>query len=128
MSSFKLNTFLKLVADNVNFIAKLERKNKTVKRPGLYIYIPMHVLSEHSLIKEIKNYYSIFTLPDVLIRNDKFRAKVTDVNGNTVYVYMYKGRDTYEDFEIKKIKLEYSILYDAASDEAKRAYDKSIKK
>ena len=88
----------------------------------------MHVLSEHSLVKDIKRCHDIFSLPDVLIKHDKFRAKVTDVDDNTVYIYMHKGKTEYKDFDIKKIKIEYSILYDAASDEAKRAYDKSIKK
>ena len=130
MNSFKINTFLKLVADNVNFVAKLERKITTKKKEGLYIYIPMHILSDHTLIKEIVNYYDIFLLPDVLIDNNKFRAKVTDEQNNIIYVYMYKDKNEINkrnNFKIKKIKLEYLILYDAASAEAQRTYDKSLK-
>lgn len=131
--NFKFTDFSKTLQTNIRFMENLERKIKNHKNPGLRIFVPMNVLSNHSLIKDIKSITEFIELAEALnIQSKNFRFSI-QIIGEQDRLYIQCPIDSKEissidkNIQFKKISLEYSLAYDAASDEAKKKYNKQKK-
>ena len=132
--NFHTNDFLKSLRTNTRFMENLERKITNFKNADLRIYVTMHVLSTHNIFKNINKLEEIYDLLEILkIENSKFRL-VISIKGQEEKIYIYFpfnrviNNNKYvinNENEIRKISIEYYLLYDAASDDAKKKYNKN---
>lgn len=75
-----LSDFKKIVSNNLSFMKKLERNaynhNLVNATNNFRTYVPMHVISKHSFIKEIINLAKMNDIPEILIKNNFLRIKL----------------------------------------------------
>ena len=136
--NFHTTDFNKNLKNNTRFMENLERKCVNIKNPDKRIYVSMNVLSSHILVKNINSFNQI---PDLLvlinIQDNRFRIVIFVKNTDKkiycnfpVDIQKFKEDNQQyieENSEIKKINIEYNLLYDAASDEAKKKHNKEQK-
>ena len=133
-SNFYTAEFQKMLKKNIRFMETLEKNIKTIKKDQLRIYVPMHVLSEYKLVKSVDSIDKFCDLTETInISNNKFRW-ILHIKNSEEKIYVncpveknFKENKNIKDklnIEIKKVTIEYNLLYDAASSEAKKKYDK----
>ena len=137
--NFHTTDFNKNLKSNTRFMENLERKCENIKNPNKRIYVCMNVLSNHLLVKNIKTFNQIPELLTLLnIQNNRFRIlifiKNTDIKipcyfpANVEKFVSDNKENIANNVELKKINIEYELLYDAASDEAKKKHNKEQNK
>ena len=118
-------------------MCNLENKVTNIKNPNHRIYVAMNVLSSHKLFTSLTTLQHIYEILKLIqIDNNKFRMVIL-IKGIEDKIYIYFPHTTEQleniytqydnNIQIKKIRIEYNLLYDAASDEAKKKYNKTIK-
>ena len=137
-NNFYVADFNKTLKTNTRFMHNLEKKILKIKKPGLRIYVTMNVLSNHLIIKNIINVQDFIKLIELInIEDNKFRIVIYIKNTEKkIYIECPFNKESIllkckeymnDDIKVKKINIEYNLLYDVASDDAKKKYDKSLK-
>ncbi|AOP70427.1 hypothetical protein AB837_00352 [bacterium AB1] len=124
--NFNVTDFLKKLESSKRFMNSLERNSENKNNDNAKrILVPMHVLSKCTLIENIKTYEDIKNfITDTDFKEKKFNIIVHIFNeSKKIYIEFPFNIENYKNIEnikIKKVTLEYLLLYEVASPEAKK--------
>ena len=130
--NFTFVDFYKLLKTNIRFMENLEKKIENNKYPDVRVYVSMNILSKHKLITNISNFVELQAIIMELNKSNNISNKLRfvvhikeseskiiinfPIDNNNFNKLLEKQTD-----KIKKISLEYYLLYDAADKNVKKA-------